>query len=149
MINFPETKAIKDSIRDAIGQPVTFVMGGDTTACTVCSGLNMYDSVNKLSLNQFCLTCSGNYWLVSDESVVVNTHVRHRTGDESDWGIAGEVLVGDCIMTIDIDSLSDDQIVRIKRLYSDDREFRILKTIKRGVPTRDRIRFVCRLVGKE
>lgn len=149
MINFPETKAIKDSIRDAIGQSVVFVIGGEATACSTCSGLNLYDSVNELSLNQFCTVCSGSYWIVSDTQHTITAHVRHRTGDESDWGIAGDVLVGDCIMTIGIDELSDNQIVKIKKVFSDDREFRIFKTIKRGVPTRDRVRFLCRLVGKE
>lgn len=148
-IQFPTTKAKKDAIRDTIGQTVTFVLEGVATPCPVCSGADLYDSVNELSLDQWCSTCSGRYWIVSDVDEEVTAHVRWRTGDESDWGIAGETLAGDCIITVAIDSLSDDQIVKIKEVRADSRKLEVFRTIKRGVPTRDRIRFVCREVGKE
>jgi len=148
-IQFPTTKSTKDAIRDAIGQTVTFVIQGVETACPVCSGADLYDSVNELSLDQFCPICSGQYWITQDVESGVLAHVRWRTGDESDFGIAGETLTGDCFITIGIDSLSETQIVKIKEVRVDSRKLEIFRTIKRGVPTRDRIRFVCREVGKE
>jgi hypothetical protein len=102
-----------------------------------------------LSLDQFCTTCSGSYWVTQDTESEITAHVRWRSGDESDYGIAGEVLAGDCIVTIGIDSLSSAQIVKIKELRVDDRKLKISRTIERGVPTRDRIRFICLEVGKE
>ena len=148
-IQFPTTKTTKDAIRQAIGQLVTFVIQGIAEPCPVCSGLDLYDSVNELSLDQFCTTCSGKYWITSDVSSGIMAHVRWRTGDESDWGIAGETLEGDCFITISIDSLSESNIVKIKEIYADSRKLEVFRTTKRGVPTRDRIRFVCREVGKE
>jgi len=148
-MKYPTTKPIKDSIRKAIGQTSVFVIRGDSTACPVCSGADLYDSVNELSLDPFCTVCSGSYWFVGTSELPITAHVRQRTGDESDWGIAGEVVIGDCIITIDIDELSDSQIVRIKEIRVDGNKFSILRTIKRGVPERDRIRFACRQVGKE
>lgn len=149
MIQFPQTKTTKNEIREAIGRPTTFILTGDKSECPTCSGAGFYDSVNELSLNPFCAVCSGAYWIVGDVSIDLVAHVRHRTGDESDWGIAGSVDVGDCTITISIDDLSDSQIVRLKEIVTDGRRFRVFRTIKRGVKERDRIRFSCRLVGEE
>jgi hypothetical protein len=148
-IQFPITKTIKDAIRQEIGQTVTFVMQGDAAACEVCSGLGYYDSVNDTSLDPFCTTCSGKYWIVQDVASGIVAHVRWRTGDESDFGIAGATFTGDCTVTIDSESLSETQIAKIKEIKADGRYLEVFRMIKRGVPTRDRLRFVCREVGKE
>jgi len=148
-ISFPNTKSIKDAIRQEIGRVVTFVMNEDHTACPVCSGADLYDSVNGLSLDQFCTTCSGSYWISQNTESSIVAHVRWRVGDESDFGIAGETFTGDCTITVDIDELSDDQLDKIRGIRVDDRSLEVFRTIKRGVPDRDRIRFVCREVGKE
>jgi len=148
-IQFPATKNIKNAIRQEIGQTVVFVIQGVPHACTVCSGANLYDSVNDTSLDPFCPVCSGRYWLVEDVESGILSHVRWRTGDESDFGIAGATFTGDCTVTIDAESLSEDQIVKIKKIKADNRYLKAFRTIKRGVPTRDRIRFVCKEVGKE
>ena len=148
-IEFPATKAIKDAIRQEIGSTVTFVIRGNVTACPTCSGADLYDSVNDLSLNQFCPVCSGTYWIIQDVVSGITAHIRWRTGDESDFGIAGETLAGDCIITADVDSLSEDQISKIREVRADGRKLEIFRTIKRGDPSRDRIRFICREVGRE
>lgn len=148
-INFPPTKSTKDAIRQAIGQVATFILQGDAVACSVCSGADLYDSVNDLSLDPFCATCSGKYWITQDVESGILAHVRWRSGDESDYGIAGETLMGDCFVTIAIDSLLESQIVKIKEIVVDDRKLEVYRTMKRGVPDRDRIRFVCREVGRE
>lgn len=148
-IEFPATKTIKDAIRQEIGQTVTFVLQGTATACPVCSGANLYDGVNEVSLNPFCDVCSGTYWIVQEVASGVVAHVRWLTGDESDFGVAGETLTGDCIITINIDSLSEDNIAKIMEVVADNRKLEVFRTIKRGVPTRDRIRFICREAGKE
>ena len=149
MIDFPSTKTIKDAIRAEIGLTATFTIRGDSAACPTCSGSDLFDSVNNVSLDPFCDTCSGVYWITQDVVSGVVSHVRWRTGDESDHGIGGEVFTGDCSITIDIDALTADQISKIKYVVVDDRKLEIFRTIKRGVPTRDRIRFSCREVGKE
>lgn len=147
-IQFPTTKDTKDAIRRAIGQTVTFIIQGVATPCYVCSGQDLYDSVNELSLDPFCPVCSGNYWITADVESGIVSHVRWRSGDESDYGIAGETLVGDCFITIDVNALSESQIVKVKEITVDGRTLQIYRTVKRGVPTRDRIRFVCRETGK-
>ena len=149
VIQFPTTKTTKDAIRQAIGQTVTFVIEGVATACETCSGLFQYDPNNETSLNPFCETCSGVYWITADVYSGIVAHVRWRTGDESDYGIAGQTLQGDCFITIDIDSLSPASIVKVKEVIADSRRVKIYRTIKRGIPSRDRIRFVCMEVGKE
>ena len=148
-ISFPATKATKDAIRNAIGQTVTFVIRGDPTACPVCSGLDQYDGVNEASLNPYCTVCSGQYWITDDVYSGVVAHVRWRTQDEPDFGVGGSTPEGDCYITIDINAISESNIVKIKHVIADSRKLQIYREIHRGVPSRDRIRFVCREWGKE
>jgi hypothetical protein len=144
-IVFPSTKSVKDEIRDAIGQTVTFIIESDTpTACPVCSGADLYDGVNEASLNPFCTTCDGKYWMDYEVSSSVVAHVRWRRQDEPDMTSGGEVFEGDCSITIDIDDLSESDIPKIKEVRADSRKLRVYRTIYRGVPTRDRIRFICK-----
>ncbi len=148
-INFPSTKATKDAIRNAIGQTVTFVIRGDHTPCPVCSGLDQYDGVNEASLNPYCTTCSGQYWIISDVESGIVAHVRWRNQDEPNYGVGGSVPEGDCFITIANDALSEDNIVKIRYIVADSRKLQVYREIHRGVPSRDRIRFVCREWGKE
>ena len=148
-ITFPATKPTKDAIRNAIGQVVTFIIRGDQSACPVCSGLDLYDEVNEVSLDPYCTTCSGQYWITADVYSGVVAHVRWRTQDQPDMGVGGETFDGDCMITIDIDALSEANIVKVKEVIADSRKLQIYRAIHRGVPTRDRIRFVCREFGKE
>jgi len=150
-ITFPTTKPTKDAIRNAIGQLVTFVIRGDPTACDVCgaSGGLYYDEVNEVSLDPYCTTCSGLYWLTTDTNSGVIAHVRWRTQDQPDMGVGGETFEGDCFVTIDINAISASNIVKIKEVRVDSRKLQVYRAIHRGVPTRDRIRFVCREWGKE
>ncbi len=149
MIEFPSTKATKDAIRDAIGQIVTFVIRDDETACPVCSGLSKYDPVNEASLDPFCSTCSGLYWIVSDLTSGIMAHVRWRTQDQPNMDVAGETLEGDASITIASDALSEANMVKIRYIIADSRKLQVYRTIYRGVPTRDRIRFICKEWSKE
>jgi len=148
-ITFPTTKTIKDSIRSAIGQEVTFVIQGDPVACPVCSGLDLYDGVNETSLDPFCGICEGAYFLTTDISSGIVSHVRWRNADQPDMGQTGETFVGDCYITIDIDALTEAQLTKVKEVRVDDRRLQIYRTMKRGAPSRDRVRFTCREWGKE
>jgi len=149
MVTFPVTKSTKDAIRQAIGQTVIFVIRGDPTPCLVCSGLNHYDEVNEVSLNPYCTTCSGQYWLTVDTLSGIISHVRWRTQDQPDMGVGGKTFEGDCFVTIDINAISASNIVKIKEVRVDSRKLQVYRVIQRGVPIRDRVRFVCREFGKE
>jgi len=142
-IEFPSTKSTKDSIRAAIGQTVSFYLEGSYTECSLCSGANLLDGINKTSLNSLCSECSGAYYLFTDDVVTTTAHVRWNSQDISDKDTAGESFVGDCSITIDIDVLTSDQISSIKYIIADSRKLNPTQKIYRGVPTRDRIRFLC------
>lgn len=122
---------------------------GVQTPCPVCSGLDYYDEVNEASLDPYCTTCSGKYWITSDIESGVMAHVRWRTQDQPDMTVGGEIFDGDAMITIANDGLSEANIVKVKEIVADSRRLQIYRTIYRGVPTRDRIRFVCREWGKE
>jgi hypothetical protein len=148
-MEFPATKTTKDAIREVIGHLAVFVIQGDETACPVCSSADLYDGVNEVSLDSFCTTCSGAYWLTEDVASGVVAHVRWRTEDQPDMQQTGETLIGDCFVTIPVDALTSSQIDKIKEIRVDSRKIQPYRTIYRGAPTRDRVRFVCREFGKE
>ncbi len=149
-IIFPDdTKATKDDIRDAIGQTVTFILEGAVTPCAVCSGADLYDGINEVSLDAWCATCSGNYWIISDVTSEVTAHVRWRTQDQLNMGQTGLTYEGDCSVTIDIDALTDAQLGAIREVRVDNRKVQPYRMIYRGVPNRDRIKIICREWEKE
>jgi hypothetical protein len=149
IINFPSTKDTKDAIRLAIGQMATFVIQGDKTACPTCSGANLYDGVNETSLDSFCPVCSGAYWITNDVSSGVLAHVRWGKEDYNNYTSAGEIPTGNCSVTININDLSNEYVSKIKYIIVDNRQVEVTQTVYRGIPTRDRIRFVCAEVGRE
>jgi hypothetical protein len=147
MIYFPQTKATKDAIRSAIGQQVAFLIRGTPAACPTCT-TSGYDPVNESSLNTFCTTCSGTYWIASDTIVSRVAHVRWTREDEPNRGVAGSTLDGDCSITIAIDALTADQLGKIKQVTVDSRKLEVYRSIYRGVQERDRVRLICREFGK-
>ncbi len=111
IISFPSTKAIKDSIRDAIGQDATFVFEGDVIECSLCSASGLYDPINETSLDSWCPTCSGAYFLPTDVEVDIKSHVRWNYGDQKDMDSAGYIPLGDCSITIDKDDMDIEMLV--------------------------------------
>ena len=148
-IEFPNTKATKDAIRGAIGQSVTFVIQGDPTPCPVCSGLDDYDPVNESSMNSFCDVCSGLYWITADTTIDIVSHVKWKTQDQPNMGVAGVTYDCDCTITVDIDDISTSDIDKVQYVIADARKLQVYRTIYKGVPTRDRIRFVLKEWDKE
>ncbi len=88
--------------------------------------------------------CSGLYWIVSDIDETIISHVNWSKADEPSYELGGSVLVGDCTVTIAIDSLSEEEIKSIKYLIADSRKLQIYRTQYKGVKERDRIMFLCK-----
>jgi len=147
-ISYPSTKSIKDEIRNAIGDTATFLIRGDATACSLCSGANLYDPVNEVSLDITCSSCAGMYWLTSDISSGVVAHVRWNTQDVPNRGVGGANFDGDATITIDINAISSENIVKIKEVYVDSRKLEVYRVVYKGHP-RDRIRFQCKEYNKQ
>lgn len=144
---FPSTKTIKDEIRDAIGITATFIFEGVQTECSICSASGYLDSINKKSLWAFCPICSGEYYFLSSVSSGIVAHVRWGFGDESDHGIGGDILAGQCTITIASDAISPSSISKIKEIQVDGKRVEPFRHTYRGVPTRDRIRFQTKEFG--
>lgn len=146
-IVFPSTKTTKDDIRNAIGVTATFVFGGVEEACPDCSVSGYLDLANQTSLNSFCPICSGAYYIVHEVASGIMAHVRWGYGDQSDHGIAGEILAGICTVTIASDSITN--ISNIKEVRVDGKKLEVKSHIYRGAHSRDRIRFTCQEFGVE
>jgi len=145
-ISILSTKTIKDAVRAAIGHEATFtIVSSGTSPCPNCSVSGWYDSYNDKSLYPWCGICSGDYWLDGESQITVSgAHVRWITMDTPGYGPAGQTYEGDCYVTISIDDLTTTQVNNVKEIEVDSRKVQPFKTIYRGIPSRDRIRFMCR-----
>ena len=143
-LSFPSTKTIKDELRSVVGKEVIFVILTSGTLCTTCD----LDTVNNVSLDPFCPECSGIGYINFEDEESLTAHVRWSAMDQPEFGPAGQTFEGDVAITIDIDDLTSVQVAKVKKIVVDEREVQPYKTIYRGIPTRDRLRFVCKEMKK-
>lgn len=139
------TTTIIDDIRDAIGRDITIYRTVSGIPCPA-SGCTL-DPVTNLSTNQFCTTCSGQYWINTTSGVTVTAHVRLRNVDVPVWTVGGFIVDGDAQIQIKYTQSSIDAVDNSKYFLVDGKEF-VKKDISlRGVPKVNRI--VVTLVEKE
>ena len=149
-IQFPSTKSLKDSIRQEIGQTATFILANadNKVACPRCLASGYYDEINDASLDVWCPVCSGVYWQSYSEEISAIAHVRWLSSDIMNYGSAGYTLDGDVVVTVSIDDVSDEQAQMVREIVIDNRTVAPNKIMLRGVPTRDRVRFVCKQIER-
>jgi len=145
-IHWPDnTTDIIDDIRDAIGRNVTIYTTVSGIPCPA-SGCNL-DPVTNLSVNQFCTTCSGDYWIDTASGVTVTAHVRMKNVDVPVWTVGGFIVDGDAQIQVKYTVAAVSAIEGAEYYEVDGKEF-IQKDLSfRGVPTVNRI--VVTLVEKE
>ncbi|MCK4822760.1 hypothetical protein KA005_43755 [bacterium] len=137
-INWPsDTITVIDAIRDAIGREITIysTISGMTCPASGC-GL---DPVTNLSIDSFCVTCSGFYWINTVSGLAVTAHVRLRNVDIPVWTVGGFIVDGDAQVQVKYTSTVMDAIDNVDHFLVDGKEFLKKKLSLRGVPTVNRI----------
>jgi hypothetical protein len=141
----PNTTDIIDEIRDTIGREITLYSEITGIPCPA-SGCAL-DPVTNLSINQFCPTCSGYYWINTVSGIDIQAHVRMRNLDIPVWTVGGFIIDGDAQFQIKYTVTNIEAVNTMKYCIIDGKEF-IKKNIDlRGVPTVNRI--VVTLIEKE
>lgn len=131
------TTTVIDDIRDAIGRDITIYQTASGIACTV-SGCAL-DPVTNLSVNSFCPTCSGFYWINTVSGLTMTAHVRLRNIDTPIWTVGGFLLEGDAQFQIKYTVANIAAVDNMEYVIIDDKTF-VKKDISlRGVPTVNRI----------
>lgn len=145
-IHWPDnTTDIIDDIRDAIGRDITIyaTVSGITCPASGCS----LDPVTNLAVDQFCITCSGEYWLDTTSGITVTAHVRMKNVDVPVWTVGGFIVDGDAQIQVKHTVAALSAIESADYYEVDGKEF-IQKDLSfRGVPIVNRI--VVTLVEKE
>lgn len=139
------TVDVIDDIRDAIGRDITIYTTVSGIPCPV-SGCSL-DPVTNLSVNQFCDTCGGDYWLSTTSGVAVLAHVNMKNVDVPVWTVGGFIVDGDARIQVKYTQAILEAVEGADYYDVDGKQF-IQKDLSfRGVPEVNRI--VITLVEKE
>lgn len=131
------TTTVIDDIRDAIGRDITIYQTASGIACTA-SGCAL-DPVTDLSVNSFCPTCSGFYWINTVSGLTMTAHVRLKNVDTPIWTVGGFLLEGDAQFQIKYTVANIAAVDNMEYVVIDGKTF-VKKDISlRGVPTVNRI----------
>jgi hypothetical protein len=134
----PDTYIVKDSIRESIQRAITVNVKVAGTPCPTCD----LDPITNTSLDSFCETCSGVYWLNTTSGWLVSGHVRWMGADQPYYTPGGVIDTGDCLVTIKYTVSGLAHVQNSDSFIVDGRDMYLKKYILRGVPTVDRIRII-------
>lgn len=146
-ITWPEStvRDTIDEIREAIGRPVTFQVKHQGTACPDCE----LDPITGQSLDPFCGTCNGNYWINTISGYVISGHVKWRNAEFPRMYPGGVIPEGDCTVTIEYSEINEEYIGRSKNVIVDSKVMQVKNYSLRGVPNPNRIRITFVEEGNE
>lgn len=130
-----ETTEIIDGIRSAIGRTAEFITLAGNNECTVC-GL---DPTTGLSVDSFCTTCSGLYYIPIYSGVTISGHVWWKSADSLQWPTGGQVFEGDATFQLKYTVGNLDTVNNTEFLMLDGKTMTIRKKVIRGVPALNRI----------
>ncbi len=133
-----DTVTIIDDIRNVIGRDITIDVEVQGVPCTA-SGCGILDPVTQLSTNQFCITCSGFYWINTLSGHVTKAHITWGDADRSLWETGGTILDGDCLVQIKFTIANNDAVANAGRFHVDNKILVKKSVDYRGVPAINRM----------
>jgi hypothetical protein len=137
-ISWPsDTVTVIDNIRDTIGRDITIDVETQGVPCPA-SGCGL-DPVTQLSVNQFCITCSGYYWINTLSGYVTKAHITWGDADRSLWETGGTILDGDCLVQIKYTVASESAVANAGRFHVDNKILVKKSVDYRGVPAINRM----------
>ncbi len=130
-----EVNEIIETIRGTIGRNITMNVRTQGNPCPVCS----LDPVTNLSVDPWCVVCSGTYWLNTISGYTVSGHVLWGTAESPIMQAGGLLPEGDCKVTI-LFTNENEGFVKLADNFIVDGKVMSLKSYRlRGVPTPNRI----------
>lgn len=132
-----DTGDVVDDIRAAIGRSVLINVTVSGTPC-VASGCYL-DPVTDLSTNQFCLVCSGFYWINTTSGYTVMSHVNWGQAETPVWVAGGRIIDGDCLLQMKYTVANVDAVDNSKNFIVDGKTLVKKSVDYRGVPSINRI----------
>jgi hypothetical protein len=117
-------------IIDEIGRDVELVYVWSTSACTVCD----LDPVTNTSVDSFCPTCSGDYWIPIYSSEYILSHVTWKFDYENEFSQGGKVLIGDARVKFMHTEAREELVRETEYIVLDGKIMNVEKTTLLGTP---------------
>lgn len=130
------TGEVINDIREEIGRDITINVSVTGTPCPDCD----LDPITNTSLDSFCTTCSGVYWLNTTSGYVIKAHVRWMSADMPLYTQGGAIYEGDCIATLEFTEQNLENVQNSDSFVVDEKDLYLEKYALRGVPSINRIR---------
>lgn len=138
-ITYPSnTKSIIDDIRGTIGRNITINVSVEGDPCPACE----LNPVTNTSVDSFCTTCSGLYWINTTSGYTISGHVRWLSAGEPMYTPGGIIDVGDCIVTVEYTETNLTNVENSDHFIVDDKDLYLEEYVLRGVPDINRIRII-------
>lgn len=133
---FPtNTREQIEEIIGMIGRDVEIFYVYSTYGCPDCD----LDPVTDTSVDSFCVTCSGEYWIPVYSGVTMSGHVTWKFDYENEFQTGGKVLLGDARVKVIHTDEREAIIKRASYIVVDDIVLDIEKTTLLGGPQINRI----------
>jgi hypothetical protein len=128
---------IIDGIRNAIGREITINVKISGIPCP--DPTDALDPITNLSVNQFCTTCFGEYWLEDILPITVTGVVSWKGADTPVWSPGGFVFDGDCLIQMKYTASGLANVDAAESFVVDNKVMIKKDVILRGVPQINRI----------
>jgi hypothetical protein len=133
---FPQgTREIINSMINEVGREVTFYVVESLAFCSVCD----LDPITNTSIDSYCTTCSGEYWIPTFSGWNVTAHVTWGKSENRAWDTGGMLDNGDCTVKFIYSGGYEEIVHSSKYAIVDNREMDVEKIILRGIPEVNRI----------
>lgn len=124
-----------EEIIGKIGRDVSFYYVYSSQACPDCS----LDPITNTSIDSFCHTCSGEYWIPAYSGVTMSAHITWKYDFGLEYPTGGKVLIGDARVKVLYTSERENIIKASSYLVVDNKTMDIEKVTILGAPAVNRI----------
>lgn len=128
------TRETKEQIIGMIGRNIEFFYVYSSYECPTCA----LDPITNTSVDSFCPTCSGEYWIDVFSGVTMSAHVTWKFDYYTDNVPGGNYLIGDARVKVMHTPERETIVKASKRVVVDGKTMNIEKTTLLGAPV-DRI----------
>lgn len=132
LVAFPKTLARQqiESIINDIGRDVYFFYIYSTFICPACD----LDPITGGSVDSFCETCSGLYYISVYSGVTMSAHVTWKYDYRNEFETGGRVFIGDAQVKVMHSPEREELVKSTKYLVVDGKTMDIVKETLLGAP---------------
>lgn len=133
---FPaNTRQLIEEMISYDGRDVTFYIITTVSGCDSCN----LDPLTNTSVDSYCATCSGMYWIPFYSGWTVTAHVTWGRSEDIQWVTGGMIDNGECQVKFMHTDEAERVVFSSQWVDVDGREMDIDRIILRGVPEINRI----------